>query len=310
MKVVIAGGTGFLGNALAWSWAEESHDVRVLTRSLPPGQARHESGTGQPGITRVGWIPDGQPGDLAREFEDATAVVNLAGESVAGPRWSAARKLALRDSRILATRSLVSALRQTANRPPTLISASGVGYYGDRGNEPLTEDSAPGGDFLAQLCVEWEAEAQRAEAPGCRVVMLRTGVVLEKSGGALPQMMRPFRLFAGGPLGSGRQYVPWVHRLDWIEMVRWIVGTPGVAGPLNVTAPHPVTNAVFTRALGRAMHRPAFLPAPMFAIRMAIGEMADAILASQRALPGVPLAHGYHFRYPEIDIALRGIFGD
>lgn len=310
MKVVIAGGTGFLGNALAWSWAEESHDVRVLTRSLPPGQARHESGTGKPGITRIGWTPDGQPGDLAREFEDATAVVNLAGESVAGPRWSAARKLALRDSRILATRSLVSALRQTANRPPTLISASGVGYYGDRGNEPLTEDSAPGGDFLAQLCVEWEAEAQRAEAPGCRVVMLRTGVVLEKSGGALPQMMRPFRLFAGGPLGSGRQYVPWVHRLDWIEMVRWIVGTPGVAGPLNVTAPHPVTNAVFTRALGRAMHRPAFLPAPMFAIRMAIGEMADAILASQRALPGVPLAHGYHFRYPEIDIALRGIFGD
>ena len=310
MKVVIAGGTGFLGNALAWSWAEESHDVRVLTRSLPPGQAQHESGTGKPGITRIGWIPDGQPGDLAREFEDATAVVNLAGESVAGPRWSAARKLALRDSRILGTRSLVSALRQTANSPPTLISASGVGYYGDRGNEPLTEDSAPGGDFLAHLCVEWEAEAQHAEARGCRVVMLRTGVVLEKSGGALPQMMRPFRLFAGGPLGSGRQYVPWVHRLDWIEMVRWIVDTPGVAGPVNVTAPHPVTNAVFTRALGRAMHRPAFLPAPTFAIRMAIGEMADAILASQRALPGVPLAHGYHFRYPEIDIAFRGIFGD
>ena len=310
MKVVIAGGTGFLGNALAWSWAEEGHDVRVLTRSLPPGQAQHESGTGKPGITRIGWIPDGQPGDLAREFEDATAVVNLAGESVAGPRWSAARKLALRDSRILGTRSLVSALRQTANSPPTLISASGVGYYGDRGNEPLTEDSAPGGDFLAHLCVEWEAEAQRAAAPGCRVVILRTGVVLEKSGGALPQMMRPFRLFAGGPLGSGRQYVPWVHRRDWIEMVRWIVDTPGVAGPVNVTAPHPVTNAVFTRALGRAMHRPAFLPAPTFAIRMAIGEMADAILASQRALPGVPLAHGYHFRYPEIDIAFRGIFGD
>lgn len=310
MKVVIAGGTGFLGNALAWSWAEESHDVRVLTRALPPGQAQHESGTGKPGITRIGWSPDGQSGDLAREFEDATAVVNLAGESVAGPRWSAARKQALRDSRILGTRSLVSALRQTASRPPTFISASGVGYYGDRGDEPLTEDSAPGVDFLAHLCVEWEAEAQRADAPGCRVVMLRTGVVLEKSGGALPQMMRPFRWFAGGPLGSGRQYLPWVHRLDWIEMVRWIVDTPGVTGPLNVTAPHPVTNAVFTRALGRAMHRPAFLPAPTFAIRIALGEMADAILASQRALPGVPLAHGYHFRYPEIDMAFRGIFGD
>lgn len=310
MKVVIAGGTGFLGNPLAWAWAQESHDVRVLTRALAPGEARHESGTGTPGITRVGWAPDGQAGTLARELDGASAVVNLAGESIGGRRWSTARKQALRNSRLLATESLVAALAQAANPPPTFISGSAVGYYGDRGSEPLTEASAPGDDFLAHLCVEWEAEAQRAAGPAVRVVLLRTGLVLEKSGGVLQAMMRPFRFFAGGPLGSGRQYMPWVHRLDWIDMVRWIVDTPGVSGPLNVTAPRPVTNAEFARALGRAMHRPALLPAPGFAMKIVVGEMADAALGGQRALPGVPLAHGYHFRYPEIDLAFRGIFGD
>jgi uncharacterized protein (TIGR01777 family) len=310
MKLVIAGGTGFLGNALAWAWAEESHDVRVLTRSLPAGQAQHESGTGKPGITRIGWNPDGHAGDLSRELDGTSALINLAGESIGDARWSAARKQALRDSRILATRSLVAALAGTPNPPHTFISGSAVGYYGNRGAEPLTEASSPGDDFLAHLCVEWEAEARRAAGPTLRLVLLRTGLVLEKSGGVLPQMMRPFRFFAGGPIGSGRQYMPWVHRLDWIEMVRWIVDTPGVRGPVNVAAPHPVTNAEFARALGRAMHRPALLPAPAFALRIALGELADAALGSQRALPGVPLAHGYHFRYPEIDIAFRGIFGD
>ena len=314
MKVVIAGGSGFLGNALAWAWAEESHDVRVLTRSLPPGQAQHESGTGKPGITRIGWSPDGHAGDLARELDGAAAVINLAGESIAGGRWTAARKQALRNSRILATRSLATALAETPGSPSTFVSGSAVGYYGDRGSEPLTESSTPGDDFLAHLCVEWEAEASAfAKAPAgqaVRVVLLRTGIVLEKSGGALPEMMRPFRFFAGGPIGSGRQYLPWVHRLDWIEMVRWIVDTPGISGPIDVTAPHPVTNAEFARALGRAMHRPALLPAPAFALRLILGEMADAALGSARVLPAKALAHGYHFRYPEIDIAFRGIFGD
>src|SRR5258708_23340388 len=310
MKVVIAGGTGFLGNALGWAWAEESHDVRVLTRSLAPGQAQHESGTGKPGITRVGWQPDGQAGSLARDLEAAAVVINLAGESVGGGRWTTARKQVLRDSRILPTKSLVAALAQTSDPPRTFISASAAGYYGERGPEPLTEESAPGDDFLAHLCVEWEAEAERAATGTLRLVLLRTGLVLEKSGGVLPQMMRPFRFFAGGPMGSGRQYMPWVHRLDWIEMVRWITDTPAVRGPVNVTAPHPVTNAEFSRALGRAMHRPALVPAPAFALKILLGEMADARLPVQRALPGLSLAHGYHFRYPEIDIAFRGIFGD
>jgi uncharacterized protein (TIGR01777 family) len=310
MKVVIAGGTGFLGNPLAWTWAEEGHDVRVLTRGLPPGQAQHESGTGKPGITRIGWAPDGGAGLLAREFDGAAAVVNLSGASVAGGRWTAARKQVLRDSRIRATRSLAAAFADAAAPPATFISGSAVGYYGDRGSEPLTEGSAPGRDFLAGLCVEWEGEAQRAARAGVRVVMLRTGLVLERSGGVLAQLMRPFRFFAGGPLAGGRQYMPWIHRHDWVEMVRWLVDTPAVDGPVNVTAPHPVTNAEFTRALGRALHRPTVVPTPAFALKIALGEMSVAALASQRALPARAQAAGYHFRYPEIDIAFRGMFGD
>src|SRR5829696_1149325 len=310
MRVVIAGGGGFLGSPLAWAWAEEGHDVRVLTRGLVPGQAQHEPGTGKPGITRVGWDPDGRAGQLAREFEGASAVINLAGASIAGTRWTPARKQSLRDSRVLATQSLVAALAGLAAPPPAFISASGIGYYGDRGAELLTEESAAGEDFLAHLCVEWEAEARRAERAGIRVVLLRTGIVLEKGGGALPQMMRPFRFFAGGPLAGGRQYISWVHRHDWSEMVRWLVETPEVAGPVNVTAPHPVTNREFSRALGRALHRPSLAPAPRFALKIALGEMATAVLASQRAIPKRAQSAGYHFRYPEIDIAFRGIFGD
>jgi len=310
MRVVIAGGGGFLGSPLSWAWAEEGHDVRVLTRGLAPGQAQHEPGTGKPGITRVGWVPDGRAGELAREFEGASAVINLAGTSIAGARWTPARKASIRDSRLLATRSLAAAFAETAAPPTTFISASGVGYYGDRGSEVLTEDSPPGSDFLAQLCVDWEAEARRAERPGTRVVLLRSGIVIEKGGGALPQMMRPFRFFAGGPLAGGRQYMSWVHRHDWSEMVRWIVETPEIAGAVNVTAPHPVTNAEFSRALGRALRRPSLAPVPRFALTIVLGEMAAAVLASQRALPTRAQSAGYHFRYPEIDIAFRGIFGD
>lgn len=310
MKVVIAGGGGFLGSPLSWAWAEEGHDVRVLTRGLAPGQAQHEPGTGKPGITRVGWQPDGLAGQLERELDGATAVINLAGTSIGGARWTTARKAAIRESRMLATRSLAAAFAEAGAPPSTFISASGVGYYGDRANEVLTESSSAGTDFLARLCVDWEAEARRAERPGVRVVLLRTGLVIEKGGGALPRMMRPFRFFAGGPLAGGRQYMSWVHRHDWSEMVRWIVETPAVNGPVNVTAPHPVTNREFARALGRALHRPALAPVPRFALKIVLGEMAAAVLTSQRALPGRAQAAGYHFRYPEIDIAFRGIFGD
>ena len=198
-----------------------------------------------------------------------------------------------------------------ASPPRVLISGSGVNYYGDSGDEPRTEDSPPGNDFLAHLCVDWEAEAQRAAHDGMRIVPLRTGVALERMGGALPQMMLPFRFFAGGRVGSGRQYLSWIHRIDWVEMVRWLVDTPAANGPFNATAPHPVTNREFTRALGRALRRPSLMPAPAVGMKLMFGELAEALLlGGQRVVPAKAQKLGFHFRYPEIDIAFRGIFGD
>jgi uncharacterized protein (TIGR01777 family) len=310
MKIVIAGGTGYLGSPLAEMYAEEGHDVRILSRSVKPGESRHDPGTGVPGITRVGWMADGTPGPWASVLEDADALINLAGESIAGKRWTTQRKTQLRDSRIEPTRSLAAAIKSATRPPAVFISGSGVGYYGPSGDDPRTEQSPAGSDFLARLCAEWEQEARAAERSGVRLVLLRTGLVLERGGGALAEMMRPFRFFVGGPLGSGRQYMSWIHRLDWIEIVRWIVQTPGMSGPVNATAPHPVTNREMARALGRAMRRPSFVPAPAFAIKLVLGEMAGSVLTGQRVLPVVAEKHGYHFRYPEIDQAFRGIFGE
>ena len=310
MRVVIAGGTGFLGSPLAETYAEDGHDVRLLTRGLPPGESRHESGTGVPGITRSGWNPDGRTGPWAEAISGADAVINLAGASIHGKRWTPQRKAELRDSRIGATRSLAAAIAEAAVGPTVFVSSSAVGYYGAAAADPKTERDPAGSGFLAKLCEDWEAEAHKVARDGTRRAIIRSGLVLEKSGGALAQMITPFRLFAGGPMGSGHQYMSWVHRLDWIEMVRWIVQTPEADGTFNVTAPHPVTNREFSRALGRSLKRPALLPAPAFAVKLALGEFATSILTGQRVVPAHAQTLGYHFRYPEIDIAFRGIFGD
>lgn len=309
MTIVIAGGTGFLGSPLAELYAEEGHDVRVLTRALSPGQSRHDPGTGMPGVTRVGWNPDGRSGPWADAIAGAGAIINLAGASIGDRRWTPQRKAEIRDSRILVTRSLVQAIGAAGAPPRVFVSSSAVGYYGTSNGDTKTEESAAGRDFLAGLCVDWEREAQAAAQHGVRVAIIRSGLVFERSGGVLAEMMRPFRFFVGGPVGSGRQYLSWIHRLDWIEMVRWIVATPEAAGPINLTAPHPVTNRDFARALGRAIRRPALLPVPGFALRIAIGEFAEYVLTGQRAVPARALALGYHFRYPELDMAFRGIFG-
>lgn len=310
MRIVIAGGTGFLGSPLAEVYAEDGHDVRVLTRGLAPGEVRHDPGTGVPGVSRVGWQPGGQNGPWAGMLDGADAVINLAGESIGDKRWTPQRKAALRDSRILPTRSLVSAIAGVATPPRVLISGSGVGYYGTSGGEVKTEESPAGRDFLAQLCEDWEGEARKASSR-TRVVALRTGVVLERSGGALAKMLPPFRMFAGGPMGSGRQWMSWIHRIDWIEMVRWIIETPGVSGAVNATAPEPVTNREFAKALGRAMHRPALIPAPSIALKLLLGEMATPlILEGQRVLPARAQQLGFHFRYPDINQAFRGIVGE
>ena len=301
MKIVIAGGTGFLGSALSQALAAEGHDVTILTRGShsPLGAAKH--------VTHVTWNPNGNSGSWAAAIDGADAVINLAGESIAGKRWSPSQKRIIRDSRLSATRSLTAAIREVATVPRALVSGSAVGYYGDRGDETLTETSGPGNDYLAQVATDWEAAAATV-AQLTRVALIRTGIVLDRRGGALPRMLPPFLMFAGGPLGSGRQYMPWIHKDDWVRLVVWAIGAEGARGPLNAASPHPVTNREFSSALGRALKRPSFLPAPAFALRLALGEMADALLlSSQRVLPVRATDLGFSFRYGNVDEALAAV---
>ena len=300
MRIVIAGGTGFLGRPLAASVTADGHHVTLLSRS-----DRAPADAGPP---RAAWQPDGSAGAWASVIDGADAVVNLAGESIAGRRWTPAQKAKILDSRVNATRSLAAAITKARTPPGVFVSGSAVGYYGPLGDAIVDETAGPGSDFLANVCAAWEAEAARA-ADRCRVVCIRTGLVLERDGGALPQMLPPFRFGAGGPVGSGRQYWPWIHRADWVAMVKWAIATPTVSGPLDVTAPTPETNRAFAQALGRALHRPAFLPAPAFALRLLLGEMADALLLSgQRAVPAKAQRLGFTFAYSRLDEALRAIF--
>jgi hypothetical protein len=298
MRIVIAGGTGFLGRPLVASLVADRHEVVVLSRSAAVESAE-----------RIEWAPDGGTGPWASAIDGAGAVINLAGESIAERRWSTAQKQRILDSRVNSTRSLVAAVKQAAAPPSVFVSGSAVGFYGPLADEVVTETARAGGDFLARVCAAWEAEAMRAHGDRTRVVCIRTGLVLEKDGGALPQMLPPFWFGAGGPVGSGRQYWPWIHRADWIAMVKWTIATRAVDGPINVTAPTPETNRDFARALGHAMHRPAFMPAPAFALRLLLGEMADALLLSgQRAVPEKAQRLGFTFGYTRLDDALRAIF--
>lgn len=300
MRTIIAGGTGFLGRPLARALAAAGHQVAILTRG-PAGRMPN-------GLRAVTWHPDGGTGPWAQEIDGADAVINLAGESITGRRWRAAHKQRILDSRVRATRSLASAIRAAARPPQVFVSGSAVGYYGPRGDELVAEETPPGDDFLARVCVQWEAEARAANSH-TRVVCVRTGIVLERDGGALPQMLPPFRFGAGGPVGSGRQYWPWIHRQDWIELVRFAIHTPAAAGPLNGTAPNPVTNAEFARTLGRVLRRPAVVPAPGVALKLLLGEMAGPLLLSgQRAVPARAQALGLAFRFTHLEEALRAIF--
>jgi uncharacterized protein (TIGR01777 family) len=232
------------------------------------------------------------------------AVVHLAGEPVA-QRWSDEARRRIRESRELGTRRLVQAIEKADPRPSALISASAVGYYGPHGDEPLDEDAPPGDDFLAQVCVAWEREAEGAEALGVRVVRVRTGVVLDRTGGALGKMLLPFRLGVGGPVAGGRQYMPWIHLDDVVGIYLAAIDDPAWSGPVNATAPEPVTNQDFSKALGRTLHRPAVAPVPGFAIKALYGEMAEIVTEGQRALPRRAVALGYAFRHPDLDGALR-----
>jgi uncharacterized protein (TIGR01777 family) len=296
MKIVVAGGTGFLGRPLVRSLAASGDEVVVLTRTAPA--------TPLSDARFVSWTPDGGTGDWASELEAAAAVVNLAGASIAARRWTRAQKDRILQSRLLATRSLVAALRGVPHAPGVFISGSAVGYYGPLGDELVTEEHAAGTDFLAGVCRQWEAEAMRA-ADVTRVVCVRTGLALERDGGALPRLLPLFWIGAGGPLGSGRQYWPWIHRQDWVALIRWTITNAAARGPINATAPSPVTNREFASTLGRVMRRPALLPAPAFAMRLVLGEMADALLLSgQRAIPAGAERLGFSFQFTRLEDAL------
>lgn len=300
VKVAITGASGLIGRGLVAKLGARGEEVTVLTRD--PDRARAQLGA----ATRaVGWDPLSGPAP-ARALVGRDAVVNLAGEPIA-QRWSARVKRAIRDSRVAGTRNLVRGLGEldADTRPRALVSSSAIGYYGARGAEPIDEEAPAGADFLARVCAEWEAQARATSALGMRAVQVRTGVVLDRAGGALAKMLPPFRLGLGGPVAGGAQYVAWVHRDDLIGIVLAALDDERWSGPINATAPEPVSNRALSRALGHALHRPALLPVPAVALRVLYGEMAEIVTTGVRAVPARALMLGYEFEYPRLDEALR-----
>jgi uncharacterized protein (TIGR01777 family) len=299
--VAIAGATGLIGTTLAASCARDGIAVSALVRDTV------RAADVLPSATLHAWdATRGSP--PADALSGADVVVNLVGEPLADKRWTDARKKQLRDSRVVGTRALVDAMRDLPKRPRLLISASGVGYYGDRGEEILTESAAAGGGFMAELARDWEAEAMRAADLGLRVVLLRSGVVLSKDAGILRKLLPPFRLGLGGSIGGGGQWLPWIHLEDEIGLIRHVMSHEAVSGALNAVAPEPVTNAEFARSLGEVLGRPTVMKAPAFALRLRFGSLVDEVLlASQRAMPVRTLETGYSFRHPLLRDALADV---
>ena len=294
MRLLITGGTGFIGRALCQALTQHGHELVILSRrvdELPPFA----------GVSFLSWESSAWP----RAAQGCDGVVNLAGESIVAKRWSAQQKAVIRDSRLSTTRRLIEAMANWSKRPAAFVSASAIGYYGPRGDEQLTEADEPGGGFLADVCRAWEAEALRAESLGVRVVRVRIGLVLGRGGGALAKMVPPFQWWVGGPLGTGRQWMSWIHLDDVVGLIEWALSTPLIQGAVNATAPTPVTMREFCRCLGEVLHRPSWAPVPAFILRSLLGEMAEMLLTGQRVTPHVALQRSYPFRHPTLLPALQ-----
>lgn len=294
MKVAISGASGLIGTALRSSLTGDGHEIVALTRqaTLPP-------------LETITWDVDNGRFDASR-LEGIDAVIHLSGEPVA-QRWNEAKKQAIRDSRIRGTKLLVEGLKTLKNPPKLLVSASAVGFYGDGGDTELDESAPPGEGFLPSVCHEWEKATMEALGLGIRAVCMRIGIVLSTQGGALAQMLLPFKLGVGGPIGSGRQWMPWVHIDDIVGAFRYTIANDDLVGAVNGTSPNPATNAEFTKALGRALHRPAFIPVPAFGLELLFGEMSQILLEGQRAIPQKLQFAGYEFKYPRLDDALEDV---
>lgn len=324
VRVTVTGATGLVGPAVVAHL--RAHDAQVTVLSRDPERARAKlSGTappprpGQPEsppLEAIGWDPLAEPAPV-EALSGREGVVHMAGEPIA-QRWSAEAKRAIRESRVKGTRNLIEGLRALDSaaegapagpRPRVLVSSSAIGWYGYHGDEPLDEEAPAGRDFLAEVCAAWEAEAQTAAELGMRVVQVRTGVVLDPGGGALAKMLPPFRLGLGGPVAGGEQFISWIHRDDLVGVVGAALRGDSWQGPVNATAPTPVTNGEFASALGRALRRPALLPVPAFALRALYGEMAEIVTSGARVLPAKPLMLGYRFRHPKLEEALRSALG-
>jgi uncharacterized protein (TIGR01777 family) len=305
MRIFVMGGTGLVGTRLIRRLFDRNDQIVLLTRRPDVARQKWENK-----CTVVTGDPT-QPGAWQDALADCDAAVNLVGEGIFNRRWTTAFKAQLRDSRVKSTghvaQALAKAPRTADGRPKVLVNASAVGYYGPRGDEELTEAAPPGDDFLARLCVEWEQAVQPAEAAGVRLVIVRIGVVLDREGGALRQMLTPFKLFVGGPVGSGKQWMSWIHHEDLVGLSLHGLDDARASGPLNGTAPHPKSNKEFSKALGRALGRPSFMPTPGFMLRVMLGEVANVVTKGQRALPKKALELGYQFKFPEIDAALRDV---
>lgn len=296
MKILVTGATGFVGSALCRGLAQDDHTVTALSRDPETAKER------LPMLEAVhAWQPRGEAAPAAA-VESVDAIVHLAGESVAG-RWGKKQRRAIHDSRVMGTRNLVEGIRAASARPSVLISASAIGYYGDRGDDELTEAEPAGNDFLAGVCAAWEAAARDAEDLGVRVACLRTGIVLGRGGGALEQMLLPARLGMNGPLGSGRQWWSWIHIEDVLDVVRYTLATD-LRGPLNTSSPAPVRQRKFAETLGAVLHRPSFVPAPALALRIVLGGFSTELLTSKRVLPAALQASGHAFRFPQLRAAL------